>query len=160
MSNHTAQLRWRRETPDFDYKTYNRDHAVTFKNNESITMSAAPAYKGSANAIDPEEMLVASLSSCHMLTFLALAAGRKLVVDSYDDDAVGALEKNADGKLAITRVTLRPKIAFSGEAPDAAMLDELHHKAHEQCFIASSVKCEMSIESPQSVAAAMHADVD
>ena len=148
MSDHRAQLRWRRETPDFDYKTYNRDHAVTFKNGEAVTMSAAPAYKGSPNAIDPEEMLVASLSSCHMLTFLAMAAMKKLVVDSYADDAVGVMEKNADGKLAITRVTLRPKIAFSGEAPDAATLDELHHKAHEACFIASSVKCEVLVESP------------
>ena len=151
MSNHHAQLRWRRETPDFDYKTYNRDHNVTFKNNTPVTMSAAPAYKGSPNAIDPEEMLVGSLASCHMLTFLALAAMKKLVVDAYEDDAVGVMEKNAEGKLAITRVTLRPNIAFSGEQPDAAMLDELHHKAHEQCFIASSVKCEVVVESPAHV---------
>ena len=93
-------------------------------------------------------MLVGSLSSCHMLTFLALAAGRKLVVDSYEDDAIGVLEKNADGKQAITHVTLRPRIIFSGQQPDAAMLDELHHKAHEQCFIASSVKTEVTIEAP------------
>lgn len=146
MSDHHAQLRWRRETPDFDLKTYNRDHAVTFKNGKAVTVSAAPAYRGSANAIDPEEMLVGSLASCHMLTFLALAAGKKLVVDSYDDDAAGVLEKNAEGKLAITRVTLRPRVAFSGSAPDAATLDDLHHQAHEKCFIASSVKCEVTIE--------------
>lgn len=151
MSNHIAQLRWNRETPDFDLKTYNRDHAVTFKNGKPVTVSAAPAYKGSPNAIDPEEMLVGSLASCHMLTFLAIAAGKRLVIDSYEDDAVGVLEKNADGKLAITRVTLRPKIAFGGNAPDAATLDELHHKAHEACFIASSVKCEVTIEAPVTV---------
>lgn len=151
MSNHAAQLRWRRETPDFDLKTYNRDHAVTFKNGKAVTVSAAPAYKGSPGAIDPEEMLVGSLASCHMLTFLALAAGKKFVVDSYEDDAVGVLEKNSDGRMAITKVTLRPRIAFSGVAPDAATLDELHHKAHQACFIANSVKCEMAIETPVTV---------
>jgi organic hydroperoxide reductase OsmC/OhrA len=148
MSDHIAQLRWRRATPDFDLKSYNRDHTAAFKSGKPITMSAAPAYRGSADAIDPEEMLVGSLASCHMLSFLALAAGRKLVVDSYEDDAVGVLEKNADGKLAITRVTLRPRVAFANPQPDAATLEQLHHKAHEACFIANSVKCEVTIETP------------
>lgn len=151
MSDHRAQLRWRRETPDFDLKTYNRDHAVTFKNGRAVTVSAAPAYKGSPNAIDPEEMLVGSLASCHMLTFLALAATKKLVVDAYADDAVGVLEKNAEGKLAVTRVSLRPRIVFHGVQPDAAAIDALHHEAHEKCFIASSVKCEVTIETPVAV---------
>ena len=114
----------------------------------AIKMSASLAYKGSADAIDPEEMLVGAIASCHMLSFLALAAGRKLVVDSYEDDATGALEKNADGRLAVTRVTLRPNVIFSGAKPDASVLDELHHKAHEACFIANSVKCEITIETP------------
>lgn len=153
MSEHRINLAWRRDTPDFDLRTYSRDHTTTFKNGLEVVMSAAPAYRGSAEAVDPEEMLVASLSSCHMLTFLAIAAGRKFIVDSYQDDAVGHLEKNDGGKLAITRVELRPAIRFShGAAPDAATLDAMHHEAHEKCFIASSVKTHVTIESrePQS----------
>jgi len=148
MSDHIARLRWRRQTPDFDLKTYNRDLEASFKGGKPIKMSASLAYKGSADAIDPEEMLVGAIASCHMLSFLALAAGRKLVVDSYEDDATGALEKNADSRLAVTRVTLRPNVIFSGAKPDASVLDELHHKAHEACFIANSVKCEITIETP------------
>lgn len=147
MSDHRANLRWRRETPDFDYQSYSRDHAVTFKNGETVTMSASPTYRGSAQAIDPEEMLVASIASCHMLTFLAIAARQKLVIDSYEDDAVGVLEKNADGKLAITRVTLRPKVKFSGGGPDADSLKDMHHQSHEACFIANSVTCDITIDS-------------
>lgn len=146
MSEHRIELNWKRTSPDFDYRSYNRDHAVTFKNGEALGMSAAPAYKGSPELVDPEELLVASLSSCHMLTFLALAAKKGLVVDSYHDDAVGVLEKNEDGKLAITRVTLRPRVIFAGEPVDAATLDEFHHHAHEECFIASSVKTKVEVE--------------
>src|SRR5690349_23969830 len=109
MSEHRTTLTWKRATPDFDYKTYNRSHTVTFKGAEPLKMSASPDYKGDANLADPEDALVAALSSCHMLSFLAIANGRKLVVDSYEDQAVGVLEKNDEGKLAITRVTLRPK---------------------------------------------------
>src|SRR5688572_14156976 len=148
MSDHIATLRWRRQTPDFDLKTYNRDHDATFKSGTPITMSASLAYKGSADAIDPEEMLVGAIASCHMLSFLALAAGRKLIVDSYADDAVGVLEKNAEGRMAVTRVTLRPNVVFGGSKPDAGVIDELHHRAHEACFIANSVKCEIRIETP------------
>src|SRR5690606_32416738 len=89
--------------------------------------------------------LVAALSSCHMLTFLAIASKRGLVVDRYSDDAVGTLEKNADGRLAITRVELHPAIEFAGEAPDAATLEEMHHQAHERCFIANSVTTEVEV---------------
>lgn len=154
MSDHRIKLQWSRTTPDFDYKTYNRDHAVTFKNGKSVQMSAAPAYKGNPQSVDPEEAFVASLSSCHMLTFLALAANRKLVVDEYIDDAVGHLEKNANGKLAITRVTLRPQITFAdGVTQDEQTLHALHEKAHHECFIANSVTTEVTVESPSSVAA-------
>ena len=152
MSEHRITLNWKRTSPDFEYKTYNRDHSVEFKNGQSVGMSAAPKYLGSPAKIDPEEMLVASLSSCHMLTFLAIAAKKKLLVDAYEDDAIGVLAKNAEGKLAITQVTLRPRITFSGTQPDEATLEEMHHESHEQCFIASSVKCEMSVE-PQEIAA-------
>ena len=107
--------------------------------------SAAPAFKGSAERVDPEEAFVAALSSCHMLTFLAIAAKKRLVVDDYVDSAVGYLEKNEDGKLAMTRVVLRPAIQFA-DPPSAETIEKMHHKAHENCFIALSVKTEVTVE--------------
>ena len=112
-----------------------------------MTATAAPAYLGNPKNVDPEEAFVASLSSCHMLTFLAIACKYKFVLDEYVDDAVGHMEKNADGKMAITKVTLKPKITFSGDKkPTADELDKMHHAAHENCFIASSVKTEITVE--------------
>ena len=109
--------------------------------------SAAPAYLGNPKLVNPEEAFVASLSSCHMLTFLAIAAKKKFVLDEYVDEAAGHMEKNAEGKMAITKVTLKPKITFSGEKkPSADELDKMHHAAHENCFIASSVKTEVTVE--------------
>ena len=113
MSEHRIKLNWKRATPDFDYKTYNREHTVTFKNGRALEMSAAPAYKGDPSKVDPEEAFVASLSSCHMLTFLAMAAGRKFIVDSYVDDAVGFMEKNAEGKWNPPPVQSAPKMRRS-----------------------------------------------
>ncbi len=105
--------------------------------------TAAPAYLGNPKLVDPEEAFVASLSSCHMLTFLAVACKKKFVLDEYTDDAVGHMEKNENGKLAITRVELHPKLKFSGEKqPTEQELDEMHHFAHSECFIANSVKTE------------------
>jgi organic hydroperoxide reductase OsmC/OhrA len=107
---------------------------------------AAPAYLGNPQRVDPEAAFVAALSSCHMLTFLALASNKGFVVDSYEDAAVGHLEKNASGKLAITRVELHPKIVYSGaKQPVAADLDWLHDKAHKECFIANSVTTEVKV---------------
>jgi organic hydroperoxide reductase OsmC/OhrA len=146
MPEHRIQLSWQRSTPDFSAKTYSRDHRVTFKNRQALGMSAAPAYRGNPAMVDPEEAFVASLSSCHMLTFLFVAASRKLVIDSYEDDAVGHLEKNSEGRLAITRVVLRPKIKFAGQPPDAATLRKMHESAHHDCFIASSVKTDVTVE--------------
>jgi organic hydroperoxide reductase OsmC/OhrA len=109
--------------------------------------SAAPAYLGNPKLVDPEEAFVASLSSCHMLTFLAIACKKKFVLDDYVDEAVGLMEKNADGRLAITRVTLRQRLKFSGDKqPTAEELKEMNHAAHEQCFIANSVKTEVKVE--------------
>ena len=106
----------------------------------------APAYLGSPANVDPEEAFVASLSSCHMLTFLAIACKQKFMLDSYQDEAVGHMEKNAEGKMAITRVELRPKITWGGDrTPSAEQLDEMHHAAHENCFIANSVKTEVTV---------------
>ena len=109
--------------------------------------SANPTYLGNPNFVDPEEAFVASLSSCHMLTFLAIAAKKKFVLDEYMDDAVGHMEKNAEGRLAITRVTLNQRLKFSGEKqPTKQELEEMNHAAHEQCFIANSVKTEVTVE--------------
>jgi len=147
MSEHKATIDWRRETPDFGYETYNRDHGWTFDAGITVRASAAPEYKGGASCVDPEEAFVASLSSCHMLTFLAVAAKKKYVVDSYRDEAVGHLEKNEAGQLAVTRATLRPKVQFSGDRiPNAEDLQSLHASAHRHCFIANSVKTEVTIE--------------
>ena len=146
MSEHTASIRWSRNGQPFDYEHYPRDHEVRFERGQRITGSAAPAYFGSAQGVDPEEMLVAALSSCHMLTLLAVAAKKGLTIDAYEDDAVGTLGKNGEGRAAVTHVTLRPKIAFAGDAPDAATLAKLHESAHRNCFIASSVKTEVVVE--------------
>jgi organic hydroperoxide reductase OsmC/OhrA len=145
MSEHKATVRWSRAGKDFAYKTYSRDHVWSVNGNE-VPASATTAYLGNPNRVDPEAALVAALSSCHMLTFLALAANKGFVVDSYEDAAVGHLEKNAQGKLAITRVELHPKIAFGGtKQPAAADLEWLHDKAHKECFIANSVTTDVRV---------------
>src|SRR4051794_7927402 len=112
MSEHTATIAWRRETPDFAYETYNRDHDWSFDAGVTVRASATPAYRGNGSCVDPEEAFVAGLASCHMLTFLALAAKKRYVVDDYHDEAVGVLDKDAAGHLAVTRVTLRPQVSF------------------------------------------------
>ena len=146
MSEHPATIEWNRTSDDFTYATYNREHTWKFDGGESVRASAAPGYQGDASCVDPEEAFVASLSSCHMLTFLALCAKKRLVVDSYIDDAIGHLEKTDEGRMAITRVVLRPRIEFGGDgAPDEGVLDELHHRAHELCFIANSVKSKIHV---------------
>ena len=145
MSEHKATIRWNRDGKDFTYKTYSRDH-VWVVNGNDIAASAAPAYLGNPNRVDPEGALVAALSSCHMLTFLALAANKGFVVESYEDAAVGHVEKNAQGKLAVTRVELHPKIAFGGtKLPAAADMEWLHDKAHRECFIANSVTTDVRV---------------
>lgn len=146
MAEHHATIKWNRSSADYTYATYNRAHDWQFAA-VTVPASAAKDYRGDESRVNPEEALVASLSACHMLTFLAVAAKKKLSLDAYDDEAVGVLEKNADGKLAITRVTLRPKIVWSaGIAVSAEDLAKLHHEAHENCFIANSVKTEVAVE--------------
>src|SRR5438067_4404070 len=112
MSEHKITLAWQRQSADFTYTSYNRDHAWSFDGGATVAASAAPAYQGNPTLVDPEEAFVASLASCHMLTFLAIACKKRFVVDSYRDEAVGFMEKNAEGKMAITRVVLRPRIEF------------------------------------------------
>ena len=147
MSEHFAIIEWNRTSDDFAYATYNREHTWKFEGGESVRASAAPSYQGDPSCVDPEEAFVASLSSCHMLTFLALCTKKKLTVDSYTDEAIGYMAKTDDSRLAITKVVLRPSIKFGGDgAPDQGVLDDLHHEAHKQCFIANSVKTEVVVE--------------
>ncbi|MGD0864748.1 MAG: OsmC family protein [Rhizomicrobium sp.] len=148
MSVHRAAVRWTRTSADFTYDTYNRAHEIVFKDGAIVLAgSAAPAFKGDADRVDPEEAFVASLSSCHMLTFLAICARKRLVVDRYEDDADGSLEKGSNGRLWMAHVTLRPRVRFAaGTSVDAAALAEIHHKSHEECFIANSVTTEVAVE--------------
>ena len=140
-------LTWKRGDLPFEYQKYPRNHIWKFDGGHEMQASAAPAYLGDAKHVDPEEAYVASLSSCHMLTFLAIACKQKFVLDDYVDEAVGHMEKNADGKMAITKVTLKPRITFSADKkPTAEELDKMHHAAHENCFIANSVKTEITVE--------------
>ena len=147
MSEHKITLTWKRGDTPFEYQKYSRDHTWKFEGGHEMQASAAPAYLGNPKFADPEEAFVASLSSCQMLTFLAIAAKKKFVLDEYVDEAVGHMEKNAEGRLAITHVTLKPRLKFSGDKqPTAEEIEEMNHTAHEQCFIANSVKTEITIE--------------
>lgn len=149
MSEHHAAIEWAGGAEPFTLETYSRDHTWTFPNGTRVDASSAPAFRGNDARVDPEEAFVASVASCHMLTFLAVAASRKLVVSGYEDAAVGFLEKNAEGRLAMTRVILRPKVAFGGETtPTPDQLEELHKRAHRGCFIANSVRTDITVEDP------------
>jgi organic hydroperoxide reductase OsmC/OhrA len=145
MSEHLATISWDRQSEGFSYPEYNRDHDWSFPGDIVVSASAAPRYLGSPGRVDPEQAFVAAVASCHMLTFLAICARKGLVVDRYRDAAVGYLEKNRAGRLAITHVELCPDITFRDGAPDAEVLARLHHQAHEQCFIANSIRTEVSV---------------
>jgi len=147
MSEHKVALEWKRDTEGFSYESYTRDHVLDFEGGVRVPASAAPAYRGNPAHVNPEETLVAALSSCHMLTFLAVAAKKQFVVDRYSDHAVGFLEKNQKGKLAITRVILRPRIVFGvPTAPTPEQITALHERAHSECFIANSVTTHVTVE--------------
>jgi len=152
MSDYTVTIAWQRGDAAFTDCKYSRAHTLTFDGGLVVPGSSSPTVVkvpySDPRAVDPEEAFVASLSSCHMLWFLSLAAERGLRVDRYVDRAVGVMSRNSEGKLAMTRVTLRPEIAWSGErTPDQAEIDALHHRAHDECFIASSVKTDVVVES-------------
>lgn len=147
MAEHKVSVHWQRTSDDFSYEAYTRDHVWKFEGGVEVPASAAPAFRGNPARVDPEEAFVAALSSCHMLSLLAIASRKRFRLDSYVDDAVGHLEKNAEGKLVITRVYLRPKIKFSGDRiPTLEQIEKLHHQAHNECFIANSVKTEVICE--------------
>jgi organic hydroperoxide reductase OsmC/OhrA len=144
MSEHHATVEWSRDGQPFVYESYSRKHTLRF---DGVTApgNAAPANiprtVPPATGIDPEQTFVAALSSCHMLWFLHLACNRKFVIDRYVDEAVGVLDKDW-----ISKVTLHPVVTFSGKAPTDEEHRALHHKAHEKCFVANSVKSEVVVE--------------
>jgi len=147
MSEHRATVRWQNSGDTLDYDHFSRDHSWTVKEGRlAVPASSAPAYRGNPDRMDPEDALVAALASCHMLTFLAIAARRRLVVLDYSDEARGWLEPDPEGRLAVTRVELRPLVRFApGTALSAAELRNLHDKAHRGCFIANSVKAAVTV---------------
>ena len=147
----TATVSWQRNEAVFIDNRYSRAHAWRFDGGCTVPASSSPhvvpAPLSDASAVDPEEAFVASLSSCHMLWFLSIAARRGFTVDSYRDEARGVMEKWADGKLAMTVVTLRPCVIFSGDlVPSGADIRALHYEAHEECFIARSVRTDVRCE--------------
>jgi organic hydroperoxide reductase OsmC/OhrA len=147
MSEHVASVRWERGGLEFSYDTYSRDHVWRFESGIEVQASANPIYLGSGKAVDPEEAFVASIASCHMLTLLAIAARKRLVVESYADRAVGVMSKNEQGRLAVTSVALHPEIAWAGEAPADDVLARMHELAHQDCFIANSVRTTITVTS-------------
>lgn len=146
MSAFAVDLAWTRSGVDFAYDTYDRSHRIRFGGGQEIAASAAPDYKGDAAKVNPEEQLIAALASCHMLTFLAICARKRLTVDRYEDAASGVLGKNERGKLWVSEVVLRPRVTFAGAAPSRADLEALHHAAHDNCFVANSVNTAVLVE--------------
>jgi organic hydroperoxide reductase OsmC/OhrA len=151
MSQYTATVVWVRPADaPFKDNRYSRAHEWRFDGGTVVPASSSPSVVrvplSNAAAVDPEEALVASLSSCHMLFFLSFAASAGFVIDRYEDEAAGELGKNAAGKIAMLKVRLRPKIAWIGPAPSAEQLDQLHHRAHDACYIANSVTSQIVVE--------------
>jgi organic hydroperoxide reductase OsmC/OhrA len=151
MSEHKATIRWKRTSEDFLRGKYSREHTWAFDGGLTVQASASLSevpvpYSNPAN-VDPEEAFVAAVSSCHMLTFLFLAYKAGFQIDSYEDDAVGVMTPNEQGRRWVSAITLRPKIGYSGsKRPTAEEEQRLHHESHEQCFIANSIKTEVRVE--------------
>ncbi len=152
MSEHYAQISWQRKQDEvFSDNNYSRGHVWEFDGGLTVPASPSPHVVplplSIEENIDPEEAYIAALSSCHMLVFLSIAAKRKYVIDSYIDKAVGTLAENEAGRMAVTKVILRPDVVFSGErVPTREQLEKMHHLSHENCFIANSVKTEIVTE--------------
>jgi organic hydroperoxide reductase OsmC/OhrA len=150
MAEYWAKIEWKRGDAKFIDNKYSRGHTWTFDGGVTIPASSSPhvvPVYSDPSGVDPEEAYVASLSSCHMLTFLWVAAKSGFTIDSYVDEARGIMAKNAAGKFWVSQVTLHPKIVFlSDKQPDRATLDKMHHQAHADCFIANSVKTEVICE--------------
>jgi organic hydroperoxide reductase OsmC/OhrA len=152
VSAYYAKILWKRNNDEpFIDNEYSREHQWLFDGGTTIPASSSPhivplPYSVEAN-VDPEEAFVASLSSCHMLFFLSIAAKKKFIVNEYSDEPVGTMEKNEEGKMAMTTVTLHVKVDFSGEKiPSFKQLEKMHHQSHDLCFIANSVKTNIVTE--------------
>ena len=151
MTTYTATIRWSRAGDgDFAKGQYSRAHEWAFDGGAVVPAGPSPHIVpdpwGNPAGVDPEEAFVAALASCHMLFFVDFARRAGLVIDDYVDEAEGVLSKRGDGRMAMTLVTLRPRVTWAGDPPDAAALADLHHKAHEACFIANSVTSEVKVE--------------
>lgn len=147
MSEYKVDLDWASDSEDFAYDNYPRTHQWKFGGGIEVNASAAPEYLGKAEFVNPEEAFIASLASCHLLTFLAIASFKKFVVKSYHDTAMGFVGKNDKNKVAMLKVILRPKVEFGGSAkPSAEELNKMHEKAHAECFISNSVLSEVVVE--------------
>ena len=150
MKQFEANITWHRGAQPFTDNRYSRAHEWQFDGGLRLPASSSPLSvplpMSDASALDPEEALVAAVSSCHMLFFLSLAAQRGLVVDQYLDKAVGTMDRNARGKMGMTRIVLRPSIAFAGQQPSSEALAAIHHDAHDKCYIANSIMADVVIE--------------
>ncbi len=153
MHEFTATIVWQRGEQPFADQRYSRAHEWQFDGGLTVPASSSPLSvplpMSVAANVDPEEALVAAASSCHMLFFLSIAAQRGFVVDSYHDQAVGTLARDAEGNMAMTRIALRPAIGFAGAAPDAEALAAIHHLAHKKCYVANSLKADIVVEAPR-----------
>ena len=146
MSEHRVEVSWLRKDGPFERGNYSMTHEIKYSDTQTIKGSPSPAFGGDDSAADPEQLYLSSLSACHMLTFLAVAANRGYVVDSYHDSAVATLSKNAEGKMAVVKVVLSPKVEFSGaKRPSADDYQHMQERAHAACFIANSVKTEVIV---------------
>jgi organic hydroperoxide reductase OsmC/OhrA len=149
MATHSATVEWKSDG-EFASGRYSRAHEWRFDGGAVVRGSSSPSVVplplSDASAVDPEEALLASASSCHMLWFLHLARDAGLIVESYRDEAEGKIGRDDRGRMAFTSITLRPVIRYAGTEPDEGQLDELHHQAHEKCFIANSLRIEISVE--------------
>ena len=140
MSEHAIKLEWLKNTPDFNYDTYSRNHALSFGYDGHVCGSAAPEFHGDPDCLDPEQAFVMALSSCHMLTFIAIACKKGFIVDKYTDNSTGVLGKNTAGKTAIIKVALHPEVVFSGaKIPSDEEFRALHDRAHTGCIVANSI---------------------
>ncbi|MFM6993360.1 MAG: OsmC family protein [Rhodoferax sp.] len=151
MSKHSAIIQWQRKSAIFTDGQYSRVHEWSFDGGTTVPASSSPHVVkipfSDPTCVDPEEAFIASLSSCHMLFFLSLASKAGYLVESYTDSAEGHMAKNELSKIALTSVTLRPKVIFSGSKQmTESAFQSLHHEAHESCFLASSVKTEIQVE--------------
>ncbi len=146
MDKFIVNVDWQRSTDNFSYDTFNRSHVIYVGGDQTVHNSAAPEFKGDSDMTNPEELLAASLGSCHMLTFLAIASKSGYIVDSYECKSEAFMGKNEAGKMSVTEIHLHPVTVFSGDKrPTAEQLKSLHDKAHANCFIAQSIHTKVNV---------------